>query len=451
MRKKNKQVKAYSLGGLFLVLLLLVLLVVGGVLTVPGFEDCSASSSVSRHAASKTTKAHSDVLADLKKDESFDETAYPVIAGDASLKLIQIAESKAGGVLVYVYQPSGTLYASHVRLSTAINDSLKYTDYALTLLNTSGALQKYKVEDLAVRADAVRYYDIIAVFRPFAAGIDKEPGGGNTVSSVAYSVAQLWTACTLEGTVTYKMTETEVIEVTSQMIGFRRYSDGFQWGGIKSCDAHFLAFSCMHNIDRLLSADVRFNTQSYKKMEGQDLKVDSDKTEHFVTVHWYDEGASKKDKWSRMDSVSDFIKDMGVSDEEKTTLSKYDWIINFYETDYERDVGGKDILITLLCPGGWIWSIVNACTTKGTIVSDVALMRLEFETDARIYNLGVVADVQSGSTLPTNPETSLWERIRTFFVSVWNFIVKYWKWFVIAIVVVLAVGLFVRIVKWIKG
>ena len=111
------------------------------------------------------------------------------------------------------------------------------------------------------------------------------------------------------------MTETEVIEVTSQMIGFRRYSDGFQWGGIKSCDAHFLAFSCMHNIDRLLSADVRFNTQSYKKMEGQDLKVDSDKTEHFVTVHWYDEGASKKDKWSRMDSVSDFIKDMGVSDE----------------------------------------------------------------------------------------------------------------------------------------
>ena len=100
--------------------------------------------------------------------------------------------------------------------------------------------------------------------------------------------------------------------------------------------------------------------------------------------------------------MNEFFNEVEISDEEKQTLSKYDWILNFYETEYERDYGGKDIVITLLVPGGWIWSLINGLTTSGTKVSDVTLMRLEFEYDGKIYNMGVVSDKQTGSFNPTN-------------------------------------------------
>ena len=50
---------------------------------------------------------YSGVLDDLQKDDSFDESHYPAIADDYSLKLIQIAESVDGELFLYVYQPSG--------------------------------------------------------------------------------------------------------------------------------------------------------------------------------------------------------------------------------------------------------------------------------------------------------------------------------------------------------
>lgn len=63
------------------------------------------STAITYAADSKVT--YSGVLDDLKKDSSFDESFYPVVANDYSLQMIQIAESVNGELFLYVYQPSG--------------------------------------------------------------------------------------------------------------------------------------------------------------------------------------------------------------------------------------------------------------------------------------------------------------------------------------------------------
>lgn len=392
MQKANKF--TYTIAALFAAVVFIISSLWGGGAAV--VHAAISSNSVSRYT---------NVLDDLGTDESFNVADYPVISGDYSIQLKQIAESKNGELFLYVYHPCGQtkrFVATSVNISTAINDSLKYENYTLTLLNSSSTLYKYKVNDFKVKPDVVRYYDISSIYRKWDLTVDGELPNDNTASEKALSVGQLWTVSTSNGEVSYNMEEVEVITVTSQMVGFRRYSDGFQWSGIKNCDAHYLAFSCDHDIDKLLSADLQFYTQSYSKLEGQDLKLSDDKEKHSVTVHHYDKGASSKEEWSRMASVNEFFNEVEMTPEEKKTLSQYDWILNFYETEYERDFGGKDIVITLLVPGGFIWSIVNACTTSGTIVSDVTLMRLEFEYGGKIYNMGVVSDKQTGSFNPTN-------------------------------------------------
>ena len=48
---------------------------------------------------------YSDALSDLKKADNFDVGLYPLNAKDYSLKVIQVAESSANELFVYVYQP----------------------------------------------------------------------------------------------------------------------------------------------------------------------------------------------------------------------------------------------------------------------------------------------------------------------------------------------------------
>jgi hypothetical protein len=376
--------------------------------------------------ASAAEYEYSAVLDDLKKDTEFRSSDYPVDNSDYSLQVIQIAESRDGELFVYVYQPSHKTWSiegTSINISTALHDSLKYQNYTLKLLDSKGVFYKYRVEDLKVKTDTVRYYDISAIYRAWHAGIDKITTGataeGNTVSEVPYAVGQLWTASTASGEVTYTVEDVETIQVTSKMVGFRRYNDGFQWQGTKSCDAHYLAFSTKREIDRLISADVGFYTQTYKTMAGQSPKYGV-KEKQFVTL--YHEKVDNEGNgwggehyiWDRLSSVTEYIADIEkqgktIPAAEKKELLNYQWIINFYETDYEVQAGQKDILITLLMPGGFIWSIVNSCTSTGTLVSDVSLMRLEFESDNKVYNLGVVDHKQTGSKNPTNDRETFWE------------------------------------------
>ena len=62
-------------------------------------------------------------MEDLLKDENFGRNAYPAVADDYSLKIIQIAESSDKELFIYVYQPSHDtkdLTATAVNMSTVV-------------------------------------------------------------------------------------------------------------------------------------------------------------------------------------------------------------------------------------------------------------------------------------------------------------------------------------------
>ncbi len=370
-------------------------------------------------AALSNVDGYSDVLEDLQKDEKFNEEEFPVVSGDYSLRVIQIAESTSHELYVYVYQPMGVLAkATSIVFSTGLKTELKYEKYVLDRVSSAETLYKYRVKDFTVSTEKIRSYDISEIFRKFDKVVDGSVDSDNTVSEKAYPVGQLWTAVTSDDSVLYSYEDVDVVTVTREMVGMRRYYNGVSWSDRAYCDAHFLAFSTDHNIDRLLSADVTFTSADYKtqKFFGTTQTYIGEEIPHFVTLK-YDQitgnetsgVGGKKYVWDRMSSTSAFVEDLkkqGANfekDEEKDLLS-YEWILNFYETDYTCPAGLEYIVWTLCSPLalGLIPTIIDANTYEGELIYDVALLRLEFETDGKIYNLGVVADVQTGSNIPTN-------------------------------------------------
>lgn len=366
------------------------------------FVFFSAESGVQAYAAES---AYSDVLDDLGKDKNFNKSDAFFDSLGSVFNVIQIAESTGGELFVYVYQTLEDRYkASSINISTTIKDSLKYEEYKLTLLNSNGKFFKYRADGFEVRTEALRYYDISSIYTDDKSLVG-DVGNGNTVSEKAYPVGQLWTAVTVNGEVSYSCEEIDVINMTDQMVKFRRLSNGLSWSGIEACDAHFIAFSCDHEIDKLLSADVMFYTQSYQDRDGKRTFKD-DKTKQFKTVTAEQKGDNNKQTWQRLSGMREFISDNNITGEIKTSLEHYDWIINFYETEYIMAEKPENI-ITVVGIYNKISSLVNGDLSynyniSAVAVTDVTLMRLEFEYAGDTYNLGVVSDKQSGGLDPIN-------------------------------------------------
>ena len=358
-------------------------------------------------------KTYSNVMDDLKKDSSFNPSNYPTKSDDYSLQIIQLAESVDKELFVYVYQPSGKakdFKASSINISTTINDAISFMNYKLVLLNSNGVFYKYKVENLAVKTDAVRYYAISSIYRPFDESIDKQASGGNTITEVNYDVSKQYSFGEINGKPYVNCVDIETIVVTDKFVGFVRYPDGFQLY-VGACDSHFVAFNTNKPMDKLLEADVYYTTQAYSSSwaafvgssEEFGAKADkyaylkyTDKVEHtggglFAGTY----------KWDRIQTVENFIAtedreqifsgaiiDVKISskltDAALAELQGKKWVLRFAETDYS------------------MWSGQGAYGTFSTIVGDVTILRLKFETDGITYNLGVIDNKQSGSTEPSN-------------------------------------------------
>ncbi len=394
MKRHKKQTRAYSLGGLILVVLLLVfivLLVVGGIsINLDGCEGLPLASV--RAAPSEVT--YTDVMSDLKKDESFDPEAYPADEKDFGLELIQLAESTSGELFVYVYQPAGIkVTATEIRFSTAINESFKPVDYALELLDYSGTLFKYMVADFAVKPDAVRYYDVVCIFRKWLEGVDKAPTGGQTTGSVSYAVGECWTACTVDGDVMYSALATEVVTVTDKRVGYIVYPSGFQWVEFKKCESHYVAFTTDRDIERLMEADLTYVSKPYTyTATWNDLGQVSERWQYGdgttvpLTLTGEQTGGifTHKYSWKRIQTAKELLEDktVNLTSEAKKDLEGMLWVLRFAETEYTSSASR--------------YSSVQ----KGTRVSDVTILRLKFETDGVVYNLGVVDNKQTSSVIP---------------------------------------------------
>lgn len=73
-----------------------------------------------------------------------------------------------------------------------------------------------------------------------------------------------------------------------------------------------------------------------------------------------------------------------LTDEAMTELKDKKWVLRFAETDYT------------------FWYGDGANGSFSTIVGDVTILRLKFETDGITYNLGVIDNKQTGSKDPSN-------------------------------------------------
>ena len=367
-------------------------------------------------AKAESTVTYTNVLEDLQRDSSFSKENYPEKATDYSLQLIQLAESSDKELFVYVYQPSGQLkglVASSINISTTINDAVSYHNYKLELLNADGVFFKYKVSDFVVKDDAVRYYAITSIYRKWDKTIDPATGNDNTVTEVNCNVSKQYAFGTINGKPYVNCVDIDTIVVTDKFVGFVRYENGFTLYN-SACDSHFVAFNTDKPIDKLLEADVYYTTQSYNwnwtafigeketfgtKQENYSYLKYTDKVEH-TGEGWF----AGTYKWDRIQTVDDFISgenrenifhgavlDVKVStkltDSALNELKGKKWVLRFTETSYSftPDYTGT-----------------GSQYSSSTVVGDVTILRLKFETDGITYNLGTIDNKQTGSKDPSN-------------------------------------------------
>ena len=398
----------------------------------------TAGQSIGVTYAAESKITYSGVLDDLQKDGSFDESFYPVSEGDYSLKLIQIAESADGELFLYVYQPSGqakNLKASSINISTTINDEISYRNYKVRLLNSSGVFYKYIVQDFAVLSEPTRYYAISSIYRPFDESIDNQAEHGNTVAEVNYPVNKQYCFSEINGKPYCNVVDIETITITDKFVGFVRYMDGFKLY-VGACDSHFVAFNTDKPIDKLLEADVYYTTQKYSysfvPFAGEN-ETFGEKSDEYAYLKYTDKVEHSGGglfagtyKWDRIETVEQFIAENDltqnvysgavidvnvankITDEGKAALRGKKWVLRFAETSYSLNSGAGSV------------------TSFSTMVGDVTILRLKFETDGITYNLGVIDNKQTGGDKPINEEEIKPE------------INERGKWIIIAVILIVA-------------
>lgn len=356
---------------------------------------------------------YTNVLDDLAKDDSFNVANYPTEVNSKELRVIQIAESSDKELFIYTYQPAAKCVASSINISRTINDAISPKNYKLELLNSNGVFYKYIVKDFAVSDDPTRYYVIPSILRPFEDG-DEETGNGNTISEVPYEVGKQYCFGTINGKPYCNVVDVETITITDKFVGFVRYSDGYLtfYG---ACDSHFVAFNTDKPMDRLMEADVYYTRQDYTismtdayglvKRYGDVEECYAYPTYKEKVEHEGNGFAASKYTWDRIETVEQFLAENDltqnvysgaiidvkvaskITDEGKAALSGKKWVLRFTETAYS-----------------FAQHSMQSFSEQGTLVGDVMILRLKFETDGIVYNLGVVDNKQTGSKDPINSE-----------------------------------------------
>lgn len=362
------------------------------------------------------TNGYSEVLYDLEKSENFYMSDYPARQGDYSLNVITLAESEDNELFVYVYQPSGegkNLRASSINISLGTGDDLSYKNYKLKFIDSEDVFYKYAVEGLTVSLLPKRYYSISSIFRPFDESIDKQAEDGNKITEVVYEVAKQYCFTTKDGQPYVEVVDIQTIEVTDKFVGFVRYSDGFKLY-VGACDSHFVAFNTDKPMDKLLEADVYYTSQSYsysfvtlvgeshtfgEKKDNYAYLTYTDRVEHnggglfagtytWDRIETVDEFISENEGWQNVYSGAIIDVNVGseITEEGKAALKGKKWVLRFAETGYSLNSG------------------YGSVTSFSTLVGDVTILRLKFETNGEVYNLGVIDNKQTGSDKPVNNE-----------------------------------------------
>lgn len=410
---------------------------------------------INSHAvAFAASSEYSNVVQDLYSDKSFDVTKYPAKEKDYSISVIQIAESSDGELFIYTYQPSGqsgSLRASSINIGRSENNTvnLDFPNYALEYLNSSGVFYKYKVKDFELNTSVLRYYNISNILRPWDKYLDGAASSGNTIQEVPNTVGQLWEAVTVNGEVSYSMTTSEVVSVENKFVGFVNYADGVKvgWGITNNAtSAHFVAFDTNRPIEKLMQADVEFclagvnykicsnlshinhtygEVYNYSKEEPEKY-IDETTGKPYITLDYKQKINKGQYQWDRIQTTSEFLadsknKDYTLTAEGAGGIIGTKWVLNFYETEIKyQNLNG--MWLPLINP--FTYPFVGDIAYHYTEVSEIMVLRLEFETAGEHYNLGVVDNKQTGNKKPVGVVGA-------------NDNIPWYIWLIVAVVVVL--------------
>ena len=359
---------------------------------------------------------YTDVLDDLRKDESFEISNYSNMTLDYINKLntdsdktndqelmevISIAESSADELYIYVYQPTHNeldLIATSISLSTdysADGQDIYPNVYDLELVSTYSVFDKYVVKDFEINDEVYRYYNLVALYREYNSKIDKVVSGGeSTGSEISMSIGQQWSVYYLNNQIVYEMGTFETLEITPTFTGNFEFQNGLTWGNVsyKWGNAWFISFNieeyiAKHIYDADLSYKIRSIKESWKVVGGttytygewsQDIKV---RLKDTATMTYKGDGIFAKEySWNRITSSAVFLdraEEQGViiSDECKQAVEKSQWVFSFLETTFTQE--SSDV----------------SYTNKYSDIEDITILRLNFiDIHDDVYNMGVVSD-----------------------------------------------------------
>ena len=371
---------------------------------------------------------YTNVLDDLQKDNNFDSSNYIVDTTDNSLKVIQVGESDYNELFLYVYQPNSPndkLRATYINMSlTANNDNNKI--YQLTLLNSNGVFHKYRVKNFSVSNEKTRYYNITSIYRKWLKGVDDDTSeiNDNVISQVSFEVGYLYTLRTNNnGEIEFNSSKLEVINITSKWVGYIRYGNG---SGIlpANTDAFFVAFDTDRKIDELLQADISFVHYSYHKeidlttLDGEttwtngehiteNKTLSATKTEEIKVGYIF----KSKYSWQQIMSKNDFVEDNQhtLTKIAGENLENTSWVLNFWTAKYSEY--SDSVLATPVRKH-----------EKGERVTNVTILRLTFNTNGMIYNLGCVDNMQNSSSTPAGYGVSLLDKLRAYIQAIFGLI-----------------------------
>lgn len=360
-------------------------------------------------------------------DTDFDINQYPVVDNDYSLNVVQIAESTNKDLLVYVYQPCGelkNLRASSIRISTMVDDNAEWLDYSLTYVESEQTIYKYRVNGLRVKLDNERYYDISAISRQWDKSIDLSSGTDMTINEVSYRVGQLWTVSTLiDGSITYSMRVTDVVELTDLYANSIRYPAGHKFYGDKACDIFYVGFSSDHDIDKLKEADVDFTYYKYTYETGAvnvgPLKIPNSDVHKIAYLKADETTEYGSYSWKWIQSSSAFLDSEGknLSSAAKEKIKKQQWVLLYFGCELSIVPVGP-----VARPTGYSY--------RGYTTESVSVLRLNFEYDGVTYNLGVVSD----KVTPAVPLPPISEDPLDWFKAILQWLMDNWKWLVPVII-----------------
>ncbi len=417
------------------------------------------------------TLSYTNVVDDLRKDDSFDIYSYPVCSLDnykkvnndedetndiEAISIIQIGESDSGDLFIYTYQPINLdldLIASSILMSTEENtsmntlsfssdDSKEFLKYSLKCVSSDNIFKKYLVEGFKIKSEIFRYYNIVEIERPFNSEIDEKISDETITNFVSHKVAQSWCCYYGDDGLKYERGDLEVVQITPTLTDFVYSEGGLTWGSLIGVDsgstANYIAFNIdNYKADCILDASIDFNTRKITKTTvttsnfGEllfNLIVGRDSTQYYYS---YPDGENFKslDKPFYLSSA-----DKVTSSGSGLWAKKYTWncimsASDFIQSSKDQKVSFTDSVEETLSNSEWVFVFHVADASifpyssgdyhytsfTRTEVAKVDVLRLKFMVGKETYNLGVVSDTTSDDGKPGGIGSGLDLKLETIY------------------------------------